>query len=348
MIKKALIFIVLAPLLGLAAAAGVAYYHLAVWQYSGPEANFEIRPGESFASINGRLYRRKLISSAKLFHRYNQWHDQLTSFKTGLYHIKSGSTMLDIGRALLKGEMASIRVTLPEGKNLFEMAAIFEQKEVISSRQEFIELAKSPEFARRLGLDVDRLEGYLYPETYYFAPNTPARQVIKAMVGVFAKKSAQLDFSRAPLGLDKRQVLILASIVEKETGASHERPIIAGVFVNRLKRGIRLQSDPTTIYGIFENFDGNLRRRHLREKTAYNTYRISGLPVGPISNPGLASLEAVLDPTQHDYLYFVSQNDGTHIFSKSYREHRQAVNRYQKDWRARRGKSWRDLNRKKK
>ena len=347
--KKALIFLVLAPLLGIVAALGLAWYRLAVWTYQGPDVAFEIMEGEGFASINGKLHRRGLISSAQLFHRYCSFKGYTTRFQTGIYHFKSGITTLDIVHTLLKGgEAVTVRVTLPEGKNLFEMAAILEDKGAIQSRQEFIILAKDESFARSVGVSFARLEGYLYPETYHFAPNSSPAQVLKKMVALYHKKTAALDFSRAPLGLNQRQVLILASIVEKETGAGHERPIIAGVFVNRLKKGIRLQSDPTTIYGIFENFDGNLRRKHLRQKTAYNTYRIKGLPKGPISNPGLASLRAVLNPAEHNFFYFVSQNDGTHVFSKTYREHRQAVERYQKDWRARKGKSWRDLSRKKK
>ena len=347
--KKALFLLVLAPLLGMAAALIFAWYRLAVWQYVGPEVAFEVMPSEGFASINGKLQRRGLISSAQLFHRYCSFKGYTTRFQAGIYHFKSGTTMLDIVQTLLKGgEKVTVRVTLPEGKNLFEIAGLLQDKGAIQSRHEFIILAKDQSFARRLGISADRLEGYLYPETYHFTPNSPPAQVLKRMVALYHKKTADLDFSRAPLGLNQRQVLILASIVEKETGAGHERPIIAGVFINRLKKGIRLQSDPTTIYGIFENFDGNLRRKHLRQKTAYNTYRIKGLPAGPISNPGLASLQAVLNPAEHDFFYFVSQNDGTHVFSKTYREHRQAVERYQKDWRARKGKSWRDLSRKKK
>ncbi len=347
--KKALLLLILAPVVGMASALILAWYQLAVWQYHGPEVAFEIKEGDGFASINGRLHKKRLISSAQLFHRYCKLKGYTTRFQTGSYHFKSGITMLDIVQTLLKGGRASaIRATLPEGKNLFEMAGLLENKGVIQSRQEFIRLAKDESFARSLGVPADRLEGYLYPDTYHFAPNSPPTQILKKMVALYHKKTAALDFSRAPLGLNKRQVLILASIVEKETGAGHERPIIAGVFINRLKKGIRLQSDPTTIYGIFENFNGNLRRKHLRQKTAYNTYRIAGLPKGPISNPGLASLQAVLNPAEHDFFYFVSQNDGTHVFSKTYREHRQAVARYQKDWRARKGKSWRDLSRKKK
>ena len=187
------------------------------------------------------------------------------------------------------------------------------------------------------------MEGYLYPETYRFTPGSDPSIILQSMVRVFNAKTKELDFSKAPLHLTKHQVIILASVVEKETGAAKERPMIAGVFINRLKRKMRLQSDPTTIW---ESYKGNLRKRHLLEKTPYNTYKISFLPQGPIANPGVDSIKAVLNPAKHNYLYFVSQNDGTHVFSETYRQHRAAVNKYQKDWRMRKGKSWRQLKKK--
>ena len=335
--------------LALSGYASQVYYSLSLWKYQGPKTTFEIKPGEGFASINGRLQRRQLIHSAQVFYRYNQWKGNLTRFKAGLYEIAPHSNMLQIIRTLMGKSSLNlhIKVTLPEGKNLFEIAHILQKKKIIKSKKEFIRLATDPHFIGQLNLPGKRVEGYLYPETYYFAPHSPPSQVIKTMVKLFKQKSSPLDFSRTPLNLNPHQVVILASIVEKETGASHERAVIAGVFINRLKKRMRLQSDPTTIYGIFERFKGNLKKKHLREKTPYNTYKISGLPVGPISNPGLASLKAVLNPAQHKYLYFVSQNDGTHIFSNTYRQHLRAVNKYQRNWRARRGKSWRDLHKKK-
>jgi len=131
------------------------------------------------------------------------------------------------------------------------------------------------------------------------------------------------------VGLDLHNVLTLASIVEKETGLARERPLIARVFLNRLRKGMKLQTDPTVIYGI-EDFDGNLTRRHLREYTPYNTYVIRGLPPGPIGNPGRAAIQAVMEPARGSYYYFVSKNDGSHYFSRSLSEHNRAVNKYQK------------------
>jgi UPF0755 protein len=143
--------------------------------------------------------------------------------------------------------------------------------------------------------------------------------------------------------LSPHEVIILASIVEKETGAKWERPTIAGVYLNRLKKKMRLQADPTTIYGIWESYNGNLKRKHLLQKTAYNTYKMSGLPLGPIANPSLAAIKAVLAPKVHKFLYFVSKNDGTHVFTPTYKKHQEAVDYWQRNKRNRKGKSWRDL-----
>ena len=159
------------------------------------------------------------------------------------------------------------------------------------------------------------------------------------MVNEFFKRTKTLDFTHPKL--TKHELITLASIVEKETGRAIERPRIAGVFFNRLRKRMRIQSDPTTIYGIWENFNGNLRKKHLLAKTPYNTYKISGLPIGPIANPGLKAIEAVLHPESHKFLYFVSKNDGTHVFSKNLIDHNKAVNFWQKNSRNRKGRSWR-------
>ena len=163
----------------------------------------------------------------------------------------------------------------------------------------------------------------------------------RCVIKQFKQVTGALDLSH-PF-LSPHDVIILASIVEKETGAKWERPTIAGVYLNRLRKPMRLQADPTTIYGIWETYNGNLRRKHLLQKTAYNTYKMSGLPLGPIANPSLAAIKAVLNPKKHNFLYFVSKNDGTHVFTPTYKKHQQAVNYWQKNIRRRKGKSWRDL-----
>ena len=160
--------------------------------------------------------------------------------------------------------------------------------------------------------------------------------VIRHMYGKFrAVFTPEFEKRARELGFSRREIVTLASIIEKETGDPGERPLISAVFHNRLKKGIRLQSDPTVIYGMWNRFDGNLRKRDLQEKTPYNTYRIGGLPAGPIANPGIDSIRAALYPADVDYLYFVSRNDGSHAFSGTLEEHNRNVWKYQK--RRRRG-----------
>ncbi len=342
--RNLFIFLFIAPLFAIVLAGAKVYYSISVWQYKGPDVHFSVKPGEGFSSINYRLYKKDLISSAKLFHRYAQVNKMMTKFKVGDYLIKKESTMLDIFETLIRGKGITIKVTIPEGKNIFEIGKILEAKGV-TIYSDFIKKAKNPDFTTGLGIPASRVEGYLYPETYNFSKNSTPAQVIRAMVNVFKSKTSHLDFANAPFS--KHSVITLASVVEKETGASFERPMIAGVFHNRLKKRMRLQSDPTTIYGIYEQFNGNLRKKHLLEKTPYNTYKIPALPKGPISNPGLEAIKATLNPEKHAYIYFVSKNDGTHVFSNTYKKHRAAVNEFQKKSKNRKGKSWRDLKKKK-
>lgn len=340
--KHLFILLVLAPGLAILLAGIRVYDQINWWKYSGPDTVFEVKSGEAFSSINYRLKKEDLISSSKLFYRYAKINDLMTKFKAGRFMIKSNSNMLDVFETLVNGKAIATQITIPEGKNLFEIAKLLEEKGVIESANEFITLAKDEEFAKSLGIEGQRVEGYLYPETYHFNEKMPAKLVIQSMVAEFNKKISEIDFSKS--SLSKSEVITLASLVEKETGAAFERPIIAGVFLNRLKKKMRLQSDPTTIYGIYENFNGNLRKRDLLEVTPYNTYKIPALPAGPISNPGIESINAVLNPENHSYLYFVSKNDGTHIFSKTYKDHAKAVNTWQKMRENREGRSWRDLN----
>jgi len=339
--KKFLILGVAAPMFALILVAARIYYVIDVWKYQGPEVIFEIKPGDTFSGINYRLGRDGLVNSTKIFHRYCKINGLLTRFKSGKYQIPSSSNMLDVINILVHGTAITSEVTIPEGKNMYEIATILENKKIINSSQDFIKMAKDPELLKELDIAADSVEGYLYPETYKFTSNSEPTFIIKSLVKLFRQKTSTLDFSKSQLS--SHQVIILASIVEKETGAKQERPIIAGVFMNRLKKRMRLQSDPTTIYGIWEKYKGNLKKEHLLEHTPYNTYKIGGLPAGPISNPGIDSIKAVLEPKGHDYLYFVSQNDGTHIFSKSYSDHLKAVEHFQKNGSNREGKSWRNL-----
>ena len=183
-------------------------------------------------------------------------------------------------------------------------------------------------FAASHNIDGPSTEGYLFPDTYVLSKGMGARQILDLMINRFWQVFNSLVQGR-DLPMSIREIVTLASIVEKETGLAEERPVIASVFLNRLKKRMRLESDPTVIYDL-KDFDGNLTKKHLQAPSPYNTYRHLGLPPGPIANPGRASLEAVLKPAQTSYLYFVSKNDGSHFFSSTLKEHNRAVVRYQK------------------
>ncbi|MGB0453077.1 MAG: endolytic transglycosylase MltG [Bacteriovoracaceae bacterium] len=334
------VFLIAAPLMGILMGSLQIYYGLNLWKYDGPKTVFEIKSGETFGKINHRLGESDLIFSKKLFHRYCQIQGIMKNFKIGKYEIPSQINMLQLIDLLQNGQSIQTSVTIPEGKNLYEIAKILEDKKITKAK-DFIREAKNKNLLNQLEIPGERFEGYLYPDTYFLSEDLASQEVIKIMVRNFKTQTKALNLQTE--NLDKREIVILASIVEKETGAKHERPVIAGVFHNRLRKRMRLQSDPTTIYGIWESWNGNLRKKHLLEKTPYNTYKIPALPVGPISNPGLDAIKAVLNPATHDYLYFVSQNDGTHVFSRTYKEHKKAVETWQLNRRNRKGKSWRDL-----
>ncbi len=319
------------------------HYDLNKVSYYGEDVEFFIAPGERFATINKNLHTQGIIDNPTLLYRYVRLKELTGKFKSGTFLIKSNSSLLQVVNTLLYSRPITPAVTIPEGKNIFEIAKLLEEKQ-ITSYLAFVEAAKDRDFVLSLGINAERVEGYLFPNTYRFMKNSDPKEVITQMVKEFfvQLKKANIHLEGAQL----HSVIILASIVEKETGAAFERPLIASVFFNRLKKRMRLQSDPTTIYGIFETYNGNIKKEHLTTPSPYNTYTISGLPRGPICNPGIAAIDAVLNPKESDYLYFVSRNDGTHIFSKTYKEHNNAVREYQQTRKNRVNKSWRDLKKK--
>lgn len=263
--------------------------------------------------------------------------------QAGDYRFASGATPIEVLHQLEAGRIVRWPVTIPEGATLAEIADILARGHWVDPKR-FLALAHDPHFIRSLGIQADSLEGYLFPETYDLTRGESAEEIIRTMVAQLREVMAGLcpgfspttpntiplactEDSSPPLSL--RQLLTLASIVEKETGQADERPLVACVFLNRLRKGMRLQSDPTVIYGL-PHFNGDLTLRDLRSNSPYNTYRVKGLPPTPIANPGRAAIEAVLHPAHKPYLYFVSRNDGTHQFSITLAEQNRAVAKYQK------------------
>jgi UPF0755 protein len=337
--KKFLTFVIgsfLVILLGVGSYLG--YYFTRTYQ--GPDTEFAVQSGDTFGKINQRLFNQGFIANTRIFHYYAQYKNVLGKFRAGSFTIPHGANMAGVLDTLIYGQPNLTSITIPEGKNMYEVARILKESG-ITSDVDFLDAVQNPDIISQLKITAPSLEGYLFPETYRFAPNTPARLVAKTMIELFNRKTEHIEFNH-PF-LNKHQVIILASVVEKETGAKFERPAIAGVFTNRLKKRMRLESDPTTIYGMWARYNGNIRKADLLEFTPYNTYKIPALPHGPISNPSLEAIQAVLNPEQHEYLFFVSKNDGTHVFSKTYQEHVKAVDEFQRRADARKGKSWRDL-----
>ncbi len=249
--------------------------------------------------------------------------------RPGEYELDGGMSPQQILAKLLAGRVALHPVTIPEGYTLVQIADVLTAQQVTDAK-EFTKLVRDRTFIATLGIEADSLEGYLFPETYSFARGTKAREVIKAMVDELHRVwSVELQEQAARMNLSLHQVLTLASVIEKETGTNDERELIAAVFHNRLRKKIPLQSDPTVIYGL-PAYDGNIHKRDLSIMSPYNTYRVQGLPPGPIASPGAQSLHAALFPAKAPYLYFVSRNDGTHHFSTTLAEHNEAVEKYQK------------------
>lgn len=288
-----------------------------------------ISEGSTFQHVASLLERERLIKSRSAFVLLGKAHEADRKIHPGEYELNAAMPPADILSKLLAGRVVLHSVTIPEGYTIGQIAEVLAQHQ-ITDRAEVVRLAKDKSFMKMLGISAESLEGYLYPDTYRFARPTAAKDVIKAMVDQLEQvMTAEWQVRAKDLHLTVHEVLTLASVIEKETGAGDERPQISSVFHNRLKRKIPLQSDPTVIYGL-PNFDGNLHKKDLSNPSPYNTYRWAGLPPGPIANPGAQSIRAALYPVPSSYLFFVSKNDGTHQFSATLVEHNKAVEKYQK------------------
>jgi UPF0755 protein len=232
---------------------------------------------------------------------------------------------------LARGEVYTRRLTFPEGLTIREMADIFEARG-FGSRASFIEAAANNALIKDVDPDARDLEGYLFPETYALPRQIPAARVVAMMVDRFRATYTDEWRRRVEVdGLTTRNIVTLASLVEKETAQAEERPIVAGVYRNRLKIGMPLQADPTVVYAMQKagTYNGNIRRDDLSLDSPYNTYRYPGLPPGPIASPGAAALAAAVQPADVRYLYFVSRNDGSHVFSETLAEHNRNVREFQ-------------------
>lgn len=296
-----------------------------------------IPPGTSVKGIGKILAEAGLVEYDVRFLLLAKFSGLGKKLQAGEFEIKTNALPKEVLLSLAKGKPVVYKITFPEGLNIYEIALLLEE-EKWSSAETFLQLTQDQKFIEELGLTgVRTLEGYLFPDTYYFTRNNSgAKKMIKQMVDRFHVVWQEITAGETKL-YEREKTVILASIVEKETGSPSERGLIAGVFKNRLKLGMKLQSDPTVVYGLPDKVD-KITKSHLKQATPYNTYVIKGLPIGPICNPGAQALQAVLSPETSKYLYFVSKNDGTHKFSENLRDHNRAVQKYQRKKKVKKGK----------
>ena len=288
-----------------------------------------VAKGASLRTISRMLAEEGLVTSGTLFSLWARWIGADRKIKIGQYEFTEALTPVELLERLLVGQGLRVVVTIPEGLTFRQIVTLLAEKG-LGSPESFLCLNSDPGFLEKWGLPAQGMEGYLFPDTYYFSRLASAEEILSQMVVRFYdiftpemyRQAETIDFS-------VHQVVTLASLIEKETGTAPERPLVSAVLHNRLKRGMLLQCDPTVIYGI-KDFDGNLTQQHLRTLTPYNTYMVPGLPPGPIANPGLKSLLAAVQPAKEDYLYFVAKGDGSHQFSSDIAAHNRAVQQYQK------------------
>ncbi len=284
--------------------------------------------GKTLKEIAGILEEKGIIKNKLIFIMLAKYYR--VTIKAGEYELYTSMPLKELLNILERGKSIEYRITIPEGYNIYQIAELLE-KQGICKADSFIKAAFNKDLLKELKIDGISVEGYLFPDTYYFTKGLAPEDIIRKMVSrfneVYLKKYYPIEKKK---GLKRKDIIILASIIEKEASLMSEKFRVSSVLHNRLKRGMKLQSDPTVIYGIFRRFKGNIRKKDLRTNTPFNTYVINGLPIGPICNPGEGSIIAALYPAKSNYLYFVSKNDGTHYYSVTLREHNRAVRRYQK------------------
>lgn len=319
--------------LGAAAGLGAAWLGVSLHRpYRGfpDEGVFvEVRRGASVRAIAALLEEKGVVPSQLAFELLCRWRAH-RPLQAGEYRFDRPRSPYDVFEMLAAGRVYVVTLLVPEGRTLFEIAALVEQAG-LGPREEFLAAARDPSLVADLAPHAANLEGFLLPATYQFPRRTPAREVAAAMVRRFREVWRTLP-QELPRGLDVAEVVTLASLVERETGTPEERPLIAGVFFNRLRIGMPLACDPTVIYALqlADRYRGTLSRADLRFPSPYNTYRRRGLPPGPIANPGEAALRAALAPAATDYLYFVANAQGGHFFGRTLREHNANVAHYRR------------------
>lgn len=317
---------------------------LVVWQQAaeflktapepeGHEVHIRIRPGSSFDAVARILKEKNAITDVTKFRLLARYRKQTGAIQAGEFVINTGWTPDKVLDTLVSGMPVQYRLHFREGLPWWDIAAAVEAQE-FARADDFRQVIHDPAFLREHDIPFDTAEGFLFPETYLMdkpeimTPRT-AWETASRLVHTFWEKTASLWPHGPPEEKELLRIMILASLVEKETSVPGERAIVAGVYANRMRRGMLLQADPTIIYGIGPSFNGNITKADLRDRSnPYNTYVHAGLPPGPICSPGVEAIRAAVSPAQHKYLYFVAKGDGSHQFSTSLKDHNAAVRRY--------------------
>lgn len=293
--------------------------------------DLEIKSGESLNQVLDTLRARGLAPAPLTVRVALLLRGEAPVVKRGSYVLPETTSTVEILRMLDAGRVRQFRLTVPEGLDKWQLAELLGESRW-GDAATFLALIEDPEPIAELDPEAADLEGYLFPETYYFSRTTEPKEIIAAMVNQFKQRTQEKRAQLARRGLGLREWVALASLVEKEAAVEEERGTIAGVFQNRLDRGMLLQCDPTIIYSLKrENrYRGKIYKSDIRYESPYNTYVVKGLPPGPIASPGYDSLSAAMTPEETQYLYFMARDDGTHQFSKNLRDHNRAVRRWRK------------------
>ena len=315
--------------LALLASAGLVWYAHSPVQLRADPASFSVKPGSSLKIATRQMVESGVELDAWKFNLLGRVLGKASSIKAGSYEVRGGITPLALLDKLSAGEVTQTELAFIEGWTFGQMRAALDADPDV--RHDSGALSDAQVMAR-LGADGRSPEGLFFPDTYVFGKGTSDLDILERAYKAMQRQLQAAWAQRAPdlPYRDPYEALIMASVIEKETGLSTERAMIGGVFVNRLRIGMMLQTDPTVIYGLGEKFDGNLRKKDLRADTPHNTYTRAGLPPTPICMPGLASLQAALNPAPTKALYFVARGDGTSEFSRTLAEHERAVSRYQR------------------
>ena len=333
--KRLLLAFIVLILIGAGAAAWlVAGVDRPFQGYQGPEQFVEIPQGAGPATIARRLTEAGVVRNTTTFRLAVWLTGEGRRLQAGEYRFDRPVSARQVVDKIARGEVYLRPLTFPEGLTMRQMADLYEQKG-FGTADAFLAAARNVSLVSSIDPTADNLEGYLFPDTYALPRRATADQLVARMIAGFEKAlSPQIRQQAAARGLSVRQLVTLASIVEKETGNASERPLVAAVYANRLKIGMGLQCDPTVIYALERSgrYTGNLTRENLTFDSPYNTYRYAGLPPGPLANPGRSSLEAAANPADVPYLYFVSRNDGTHAFAATLEEHNRNVEEFQRKY----------------